>query len=99
MDLQGTVKEALSALYHHPDDAVRARADRWLQEFQHTIDAWQVTPTTPPHPFPLSPISNWCSVERLSDWSCLEHFIGRLIALWSGMLAFAAFTWLENGVI
>nr|CAD1836172.1 unnamed protein product [Ananas comosus var. bracteatus] len=43
MDLQGTVKEALSALYHHPDDAVRARADRWLQEFQHTIDAWQVS--------------------------------------------------------
>ncbi|XP_073000686.1 transportin MOS14 [Typha latifolia] len=42
MDLQNTVKEALNALYHHPDDAVRVRADRWLQEFQHTIDAWQV---------------------------------------------------------
>lgn len=43
MDLQNTVKEALNALYHHPDDAVRAQADRWLQDFQHSIDAWQVT--------------------------------------------------------
>lgn len=42
MDLQNTVKEALNALYHHPDDAVRAQADRWLQDFQHSIDAWQV---------------------------------------------------------
>ncbi|XP_008644787.1 transportin MOS14 isoform X3 [Zea mays] len=37
-----TVKEALAALYHHPDDAIRTAADRWLQEFQHTLDAWQV---------------------------------------------------------
>lgn len=43
MELQNTVKEALNALYHHPDDAIRARADRWLQDFQRTIDAWQVT--------------------------------------------------------
>ncbi|KDO69836.1 hypothetical protein CISIN_1g002041mg [Citrus sinensis] len=42
MELQNTVKEALNALYHHPDDAVRMQADRWLQDFQHTIDAWQV---------------------------------------------------------
>lgn len=42
MDLQNTVKEALNALYHHPDDTVRAQADRWLQDFQHSIDAWQV---------------------------------------------------------
>ncbi|KAG5536761.1 hypothetical protein RHGRI_024256 [Rhododendron griersonianum] len=42
MELQNTVKEALNALYHHPDDAVRMQADRWLQEFQRTIDAWQV---------------------------------------------------------
>ncbi|KAJ3682345.1 hypothetical protein LUZ60_014918 [Juncus effusus] len=42
MDLQKTVKEALAALYHHPEDSVRAQADRWLQDFQHTIDAWQV---------------------------------------------------------
>ncbi|XP_074589780.1 transportin MOS14 [Curcuma longa] len=43
MELQNTVKEALNALYHHPDDGVRARADRWLQDFQRTIDAWQVS--------------------------------------------------------
>ncbi|KAL6549358.1 Transportin mos14 [Orobanche hederae] len=42
MELQNTVKEALNALYHHPDDAVRMRADRWLQDFQRTLDAWQV---------------------------------------------------------
>ncbi|KAA3458379.1 transportin-3 isoform X1 [Gossypium australe] len=41
MELQNTVKEALNALYHYPDDAVRMQADRWLQDFQRTIDAWQ----------------------------------------------------------
>ncbi|CAI0399063.1 unnamed protein product [Linum tenue] len=42
MELQNSVKEALNALYHHPDDAVRMEADRWLQSFQRTLDAWQV---------------------------------------------------------
>ncbi|XP_021887259.1 transportin MOS14-like isoform X2 [Carica papaya] len=42
MEHQNTVKEALNALYHHPDDAVRMQADRWLQNFQRTLDAWQV---------------------------------------------------------
>ncbi|XP_022134835.1 transportin MOS14 [Momordica charantia] len=42
MELQNTVKEALNALYHHPDDAFRMQADRWLQDFQRTLDAWQV---------------------------------------------------------
>ncbi|KAG2675746.1 hypothetical protein I3843_12G021500 [Carya illinoinensis] len=42
MELQNTVKEALNALYHHPDDTVRKQADHWLQDFQHTLDAWQV---------------------------------------------------------
>ncbi|KAL6883266.1 hypothetical protein ACP4OV_010680 [Aristida adscensionis] len=37
-----TLKEALTALYHHPDATIRTAADRWLQEFQHTLDAWQV---------------------------------------------------------
>ncbi|KAL3655332.1 Transportin mos14 [Castilleja foliolosa] len=41
MELQNTVKQALNMLYHHPDDAVRMEADRWLQKFQRTIDAWQ----------------------------------------------------------
>lgn len=43
MELQNAVKEALNALYHHPDDTVRMQADRWLQDFQGIIDAWQVT--------------------------------------------------------
>ena len=42
MELQNTVKEALNALYHHPDDTLRMQADRWLQDFQRTLDAWQV---------------------------------------------------------
>ncbi|KAI4336067.1 hypothetical protein L6164_014643 [Bauhinia variegata] len=42
MELQNTVKDALNALYHHPDDTVRMQADRWLQDFQRTLDAWQV---------------------------------------------------------
>ncbi|CAE6255150.1 unnamed protein product [Arabidopsis arenosa] len=42
MEHQNAVKEALNALYHHPDDTVRVQADRWLQTFQGTLDAWQV---------------------------------------------------------
>lgn len=42
MELQNTVKDALNALYHHPDDTVRMQADRFLQNFQRTLDAWQV---------------------------------------------------------
>jgi transportin-3 len=42
MEHQNAVKEALNALYHHPDDTVRVHADRWLQNFQGTLDAWQV---------------------------------------------------------
>ncbi|KAF9624704.1 hypothetical protein IFM89_012997 [Coptis chinensis] len=42
MELQNTVKEALNVLYHHPDDSIRSQADNWLQDFQRTIDAWQV---------------------------------------------------------
>lgn len=56
MELQNTVKEALNALYHHPDDSVRMQADRWLQDFQRTIDAWQVLFTFH-YPFLPSPRS------------------------------------------
>lgn len=44
MKLQTTFKEALNPLHHQPYDAVRMEADRWLQVFQRTIDAWQVIP-------------------------------------------------------
>ncbi|XP_076926427.1 transportin MOS14-like [Bidens hawaiensis] len=37
------VKDALNALYHHPDDAIRSQADHWLQNFQRTLVAWQVS--------------------------------------------------------
>jgi transportin-3 len=33
--------EALQALYHHPDPQIRTAANRWLDEFQHTMEAWQ----------------------------------------------------------
>ncbi|XP_050379254.1 transportin MOS14 [Argentina anserina] len=42
MEHQNLVKQALTALYHHPDDAVRMEADHFLQKFQKTLDAWQV---------------------------------------------------------
>ena len=43
MEHEKAVKEALNALYHHPDDTVRVQADRWLQSFQGTLDAWQAS--------------------------------------------------------
>ncbi|XP_020519422.1 transportin MOS14 isoform X2 [Amborella trichopoda] len=42
-ELQSTLKEALNALYHHPDPEVQRQAERWLQDFQRSIDAWQVS--------------------------------------------------------
>ncbi|XP_043813517.1 transportin MOS14 isoform X2 [Manihot esculenta] len=42
MDHQNAVKEALNALYHHPQDEVRSKADEYLQGIQRSIDAWQV---------------------------------------------------------
>lgn len=42
-NIQNTLQEALKALYHHPDQQVRSRANDWLQEFQRTVEAWQVS--------------------------------------------------------
>lgn len=30
------------ALYHHPDSSVRREANKWLEKFQQTPEAWQV---------------------------------------------------------
>ncbi|KAL3676845.1 hypothetical protein R1sor_026793 [Riccia sorocarpa] len=35
--------EALQALYHHPDPSVRTAANQWLEQFQQTMEAWQVS--------------------------------------------------------
>ncbi|CAM6084292.1 unnamed protein product [Calypogeia fissa] len=35
--------EAVQALYHHPDPETRKSANRWLEDFQYTMDAWQVS--------------------------------------------------------
>eukprot|EP00240_Pyramimonas_obovata_P002590 CAMPEP_0118943288 /NCGR_PEP_ID=MMETSP1169-20130426/38014_1 /TAXON_ID=36882 /ORGANISM="Pyramimonas obovata, Strain CCMP722" /LENGTH=723 /DNA_ID=CAMNT_0006888509 /DNA_START=206 /DNA_END=2373 /DNA_ORIENTATION=- len=37
------LKEALGALYHHPDGSVRRQANGWLEKFQQTPEAWQVS--------------------------------------------------------
>ena len=41
-DLKTTLQEALKALYHHPDQQIRKDTNRWLQEFQRNMEAWQV---------------------------------------------------------
>ncbi|KAJ7520942.1 hypothetical protein O6H91_19G031100 [Diphasiastrum complanatum] len=43
MDSRATLLEALQALYHHPDPEIRLTANRWLENFQQTVDAWQVS--------------------------------------------------------
>ncbi|TXT13275.1 hypothetical protein VHUM_00642 [Vanrija humicola] len=40
-----TVLQALQTLYHDPDSAAKKRANDWLEEFQHSIDAWQTCHT------------------------------------------------------
>lgn len=42
-DVKNTLQEALKALYHHPDQQIRSRANDWLQEFQRTVEAWEVS--------------------------------------------------------
>ncbi|GLJ36877.1 hypothetical protein SUGI_0745270 [Cryptomeria japonica] len=44
------VEAALRALYHHPDAPVRRDANKWLQDFQRSMDAWQVSDTLLHHP-------------------------------------------------
>lgn len=34
--------EALNALYHHADPAVKDQANKWLEQWQQSPDAWQV---------------------------------------------------------
>ncbi|GLJ30869.1 hypothetical protein SUGI_0613730 [Cryptomeria japonica] len=41
--VRDTLQEALKALYHHPEQQVRNQANVWLQEFQRTIEAWEVS--------------------------------------------------------
>ncbi|XP_024389574.1 transportin MOS14 [Physcomitrium patens] len=40
---RATLLEALQALYHHPDPSIRNNANQWLDDFQHTFDAWQIS--------------------------------------------------------
>ncbi|KAG0561064.1 hypothetical protein KC19_9G034400 [Ceratodon purpureus] len=42
-DQRATLLEALQALYHHPDPSIRNAANQWLDEFQHTMEAWQIS--------------------------------------------------------
>ncbi|XP_031499892.1 transportin MOS14 isoform X2 [Nymphaea colorata] len=42
-EVQKTLVEALTALYRSPDSSVRNQANHWLQEFQHSVLAWEVS--------------------------------------------------------
>jgi transportin-3 len=33
----------VQALYHHPDPSIRNAANQWLDDFQHTMEAWQIS--------------------------------------------------------
>lgn len=72
MELQNTVKEALNALYHHPDDTIRMQADRWLQDFQRTIDAWQVL-------LSLSLSLSWSTFLAVLNRLCITFYQSRSI--------------------
>ncbi|OCF35078.1 transportin-3 [Kwoniella heveanensis BCC8398] len=39
------VLAALQTLYHDPDSAAKRRANEWLEEFQHSVEAWQTCHT------------------------------------------------------
>ncbi|KAH9301503.1 hypothetical protein KI387_013086 [Taxus chinensis] len=41
--VRDTLQEAVKALYHHPEHQVRNQANVWLQEFQRTLEAWEVS--------------------------------------------------------
>ncbi|WRT66764.1 uncharacterized protein IL334_003727 [Kwoniella shivajii] len=40
-----SVVQALQTLYHDPDSASKKRANEWLEEFQHSVEAWQICHT------------------------------------------------------
>ncbi|ORY31770.1 armadillo-type protein [Naematelia encephala] len=39
------VLQALHTLYHDPDSSSKKRANEWLEEFQHSVEAWQTCHT------------------------------------------------------
>ncbi|MCO5614511.1 hypothetical protein L7F22_068794 [Adiantum nelumboides] len=43
METQATLLQALQALYHDPNADTRSAANQWLQEFQHSLEAWQIS--------------------------------------------------------
>ncbi|KAI5076843.1 hypothetical protein GOP47_0008908 [Adiantum capillus-veneris] len=43
METQATLLHALQALYHDPKADTRGAANQWLQEFQHSLEAWQIS--------------------------------------------------------
>ena len=40
--MAGQLLEALQALYHHPDPKIKDEADRYLEQWQQTVEAWSV---------------------------------------------------------
>ena len=41
--MSDTLLSALHALYHNTDPAVRAEADRWLEQFTASTEAWAIS--------------------------------------------------------
>lgn len=39
---EGELQAAVQALYHHPDPKVKDQANRWLEDWQQRVEAWQV---------------------------------------------------------
>ena len=59
-----TLPQALSALYHHPDPAVKDQASRWIQDFQTTQEAWNVTDAALHNPASAFEVQVFCAQAR-----------------------------------
>ncbi|XP_024544223.1 transportin MOS14 [Selaginella moellendorffii] len=61
MGLRETLQEALQALYHHPDPEVHSNANRWLDDFQHGMDAWGLSDSLLHDPSSSLEVSYFCA--------------------------------------
>ena len=73
-DTKSTLLQALQALYHHPDAETRNSASKWLEQFQDSQEAWQVSYSTS---FYLccafsSPLIVHCCYRSLTNYSMMQ---------------------------
>ncbi|KAK3235077.1 hypothetical protein CYMTET_54701, partial [Cymbomonas tetramitiformis] len=55
------LKQALEALHRAPNEDVRRQAGNWLEDFQHSRDAWQVSDQLLHHPESTNEIQFFCA--------------------------------------